>query len=207
MAAQPQTAIKPLDGDTLRVSSSPLVRLYNLDEFWALPEPADYSKLELIRGVLYMSPPPTSEHDSLVSHLTELLLDELKRLGMPGSLFFPRAGIYTYFPDSWLEPDLFYLSKASMEYFSNRPRTRADLVIEILSPSTAQYDRTTKADSYAALGVGEMWLIDGEARTVEVRGGGSLAGWQTTRKYSADETLESDVVPGLTLAIGALFAS
>jgi hypothetical protein len=34
------------------VNTSPLVKTYTLEEFWALPEPPDHSKLELIAGVL-----------------------------------------------------------------------------------------------------------------------------------------------------------
>ncbi len=45
------------------VNTSPLVKTYTLEEFWALPEPPDHSKLELIAGVLYMTPPPGYTHD------------------------------------------------------------------------------------------------------------------------------------------------
>ena len=54
--------------------------------------------------------------------------------------------------------------------------TTADLVVEVLSPSTAMYDRTTKADTYAALKVGELWLIDTSKKTIEQRVLGP-AGW------------------------------
>jgi Uma2 family endonuclease len=40
------------------ITTSPLVKTYTLQEFWNLPEPADHSKLELIKGVLYMTPRP-----------------------------------------------------------------------------------------------------------------------------------------------------
>ena len=40
------------------ITTSPLVKTYTLEEFWKIPEPPDHSKLELIKGVLYMSPPP-----------------------------------------------------------------------------------------------------------------------------------------------------
>jgi hypothetical protein len=42
------------------ITTSPLVKTYTLQEFWDLPEPADHSKLELIKGVLYMTPPPNA---------------------------------------------------------------------------------------------------------------------------------------------------
>jgi len=40
------------------ITTSPLVKTYTLQEFWNLPEPADRTKLDLIKRVLYMSPPP-----------------------------------------------------------------------------------------------------------------------------------------------------
>jgi len=48
-------------------------------------------------------------------------------------------------------------------------RTSADIVLECLSESTAVYDRTTKADTYLALGVQELWLVDPVTKTIEVR--------------------------------------
>jgi Uma2 family endonuclease len=49
------------------VNTSPLVKTYTLEEFWQLPDPPDRSKLELIAGVLYISPPPEYAHDNIVS--------------------------------------------------------------------------------------------------------------------------------------------
>jgi Uma2 family endonuclease len=47
--------------------------------------------------------------------------------------------------------------------------TRADIVVKIISPSNATYDRKTKSDTYRAMGIREMWLIDTEKHEVEVR--------------------------------------
>src|SRR6266446_5823100 len=73
------------------VNTSPLVKTYTLEEFWALPDPPDHSKLELIAGVLYMSPPPEYTHDNIVKRLIRLLTLELARLGNKGSLYARRA--------------------------------------------------------------------------------------------------------------------
>ncbi len=43
-----------------------------------------------------------------------------------------------------------------------------DLVIEILSPSTAERDRTVKLKLYQRQGVGESWIVDPDPETVEV---------------------------------------
>jgi Uma2 family endonuclease len=187
------------------VTTSPLVRTYTLDQFWALPEPANRYKMELIRGVLYMTPPPDEHfHDPPVSKLVILLVTELVRLGQPGQLFVPRSGVWTYYPDTWLEPDLFYLSNESIEQFKGKPRNSADLVIEVLSPGSADYDRTTKADSYAALGVKEMWLVDPMARTIEVRYNRDYS-WVESRVFTREEEIVSRVIPELRLPVSQVF--
>lgn len=92
------------------VNTSPLVKTYTLEEFWQLPDPPDRSKLELIAGVLYRSPPPEYTHDNIVTRLIRLLTLELVRLGDAGKLFAPRAAIWTS-DNTYLEPDLFFLSR------------------------------------------------------------------------------------------------
>src|SRR3979409_741340 len=91
------------------VNTSPLVKTYTREEFWALSDPPDHSKLELIAGVLYMSPPPEYTHDNIVTRLIRRLTAELIRLDDPGKLFAPRAAIWTS-NRTYLEPDLFFVS-------------------------------------------------------------------------------------------------
>ena len=150
------------------VNTSPLVKTYTLEEFWGLPEPPDHSKLELIAGVLYMTPPPGHPHDTVASRLNRLLTQFLLATNDKGTLYLPRAAIWTS-PNTYLEPDLFYVSAETEARLDPEHRTTADLVIEVISPGSAIYDRNTKADTYAALGIRELWLVDEVARTVEVR--------------------------------------
>jgi Uma2 family endonuclease len=85
-----------------------------------------------------------------------------------GKLYVPRAAIWTS-RNTYLEPDLFYVSSETEARLKPDHRTTADLVVEVISPGSAIYDRNTKADTYAALGVKELWLIDESMQTVEVR--------------------------------------
>src|ERR1044071_7442938 len=150
------------------VNMSPLVKQYTLDEFWQLPDPPDGSKLELIAGVLYMSPPPEYTHDDVIARILQLLSSYLNRTKRKGRLYVPRAAIWTG-TNTYLEPDLFYVSAELGAKLDPNHRTTADLVVEAISPGSAIYDRNTKADTYGALGVRELWLIDEQSRTVEVR--------------------------------------
>ena len=186
------------------LNTSPLVKTYTLEEFWELPDPPDRSKLELIAGVLYMTPPPEYTHDNVVSRLTRLLTLELVRLLDRGSLFSPRAAIWTS-ARTYLEPDLFYVSAETKGRMEPKHRTTADLVMEVTSPGSAIYDRNTKADTYAALGVKELWLLDEVEETVEVR---TLEGdrYGAGKVFTKDEVLTSVVVPGLEINVIAIFA-
>ena len=150
------------------VNTSPLVKTYTLQEFWELPEPPDGSKVELIAGVLYMTPPPEEVHDTAASRLIRLLIAHLITTGDAGTLYVPRAAIWMG-RNTYLEPDLFYVSAELKARLDPNHRTTADLVVEIISPSSAIYDRNTKADTYGALGVQELWLIDEKQHCVEVR--------------------------------------
>src|SRR6266852_6384974 len=185
------------------VNTSPLVKTYTLEEFWALPDPPDHSKLELIAGVLYMSPPPEYTHDNVVRRLIRLLTLELARIGNTGSLYVPRAAIWTS-DRTYLEPDLFYVSAETEARLDAEHRTTAYLVIEVISPGSAIYDRNTKADTYAALGIRELWLVDEVAETVELR---ALRGdrYGEGQLFTKGDQVTSTVISELNIAIINVF--
>lgn len=187
-----------------RINTSPLVKTYTLEEFWQLPDPPDRSKLELIAGVLYMSPPPGYTHDYVVKRLIRLLPLHLAEIGDKGGLYAPRAAIWTS-ERTYLEPDLFYVSAELEARLDPERRTTADLVIEVISPGSAIYDRNTKAETYGALGVGELWLVDETAQTVEVRRQ-TGEGFDDDKMFSRGEQIESTVFPALKLSVEQLFA-
>ena len=188
------------------VSTSPLIKTYTLEEFWELPEPPDHSKLELIAGVLYMTPPPGYLHSNAASRLMVLLVEHRGKTGDQGKIYYPRTGIMRG-PNSWLEPDLFYVAATTNAHGDPKyPQylTTADLVIEVISPSSAIYDRNTKADTYAALGVKELWLVDEASGIIEVR---TLEGdrYGPGVVLERDDHLRSIVLPGLEFKVGSVF--
>jgi Uma2 family endonuclease len=179
----------------LPVSTSPLVKKYSLREFWELPEPQDGSKLELIAGVLYMTPPPDYPHNFSSSFLNRLFILHLNEVGDKGTIFTPRAALWTT-PATYVEPDLFYVSAKTMKRIDWKKPHTADLVVEIISPGSAIYDRNTKADTYAAMGVRELWLVDPENKLVEVRSlkrGAKI--YDRGRAFNRGEKVQSKVLP------------
>jgi Uma2 family endonuclease len=81
---------------------------------------------------------------------------------------------------------------------------RADLVIEVISPGSAIYDRNTKADTYAALGVKELWLVDETKETVEAR---TLRGdrYGEGKSFAKGDQLTSTVIAAMTIAVIKIF--
>src|SRR5207253_1967540 len=150
------------------ITTSPLVKTYTLQEFWDLPEPSDHSKLELIKGVLYMTPPPDYPHNQASADLNVQLQRAIDHCGYRGQIFLPRTAIWVD-DNTYLEPDLIYISDELKTSMDPKHWTRADIVVEVISPSTGLYDRRTKSDTYRAMGVREMWLVDTDKKQIEVR--------------------------------------
>lgn len=184
-------------------TTSPLVRRYRLDEFFALEPPPGGGHYELIGGVLFVVPQPGMPHNLAAARLVRALSRYQDAHLDRCMLFVPRAAISTP-ADTYLEPDLFLVSTERLATAGGEHLTAADLVVEIHSPGSAVYDRTTKADTYAALGVRELWLVDLERRVIEQR---VLAGdrWAVARPYAGETPLESAVFPGLHVVPADVF--
>jgi Uma2 family endonuclease len=183
------------------ITTSPLVKTYTLQEFWELPEPADYSKLELIKGVLYITPPPDFPHNEAVANLNDELRSEIQRCGYRGKVYVPRAAIWVD-DDTYLEPDLMYISDELKAKMKPRHWDRADIVVEVTSPSTALYDQRTKADTYEAMGVRELWLVDTVNQQIEVRSFGA----RTNAIFKSGDAVRSQVLRKIRIPLADVFS-
>lgn len=102
---------------------------------------------------------------------------------------------------NYVQPDLSYFTAEQYARMRDLQTVREvpPLVVEILSPSTAEYDRTTKRDWYAELGVREYWLVDPTAQRVTVI---DLQSGETRD----EDRVRSVVLPGLALSLAEIFA-
>jgi Uma2 family endonuclease len=193
---------------SVEVNFSPLQRRYTLEEFWALPEPEDRAHYDLIGGYLFMVPPPNPPHGDVASRMNRLLMNFVLNNKIEGDVYFPHEAIYrSDEAATYLEPDMMYVSRELRQQMGPK-RTSADIVFEFLSRSTTVYDRTTKADTYLALGVRELWLVDPVTATIEVRNPGKVGettvweGWRYPRGFHA----KSRVLEGWEVSVDDLFA-
>jgi Uma2 family endonuclease len=149
--------------------------------------PADGRRYELHEGDLSVTPAPSPQHQEVSGRLYVLLAQhvEAERLGQ---VYY--APLDCILDDATVvQPDILFLDQSRVSLVSRRGIEGAPtLVVEILSPSTTLIDRSTKLRLYARYGVPYYWIVDSEARRIEVyrlAGGGyqieaTAAGAQTT---------------------------
>jgi Uma2 family endonuclease len=191
-----------------QINFSPLSRQYTLEEFWALPEPEDHARYNLIGGYLFMVPPPNPPHGDIAARLNVALVKFLVSNYIDGVVHHPPEAIWLRREQgsTYLEPDMMYLSKTLNKRMGQK-RTSADIVFEFLSRSTSVYDRTTKADTYLALGVRELWLVDPATTTIEVRHPNhkqDVPTWETTI-YRKRQKAKSRILDGWEVSVTELF--
>ena len=134
----------------------------------ALRMPDDGNRYEFIGGRLYMTPAPVIRHQRVSKLLQLALVDLLERSGR-GEIFY--APCLVQFPgtEDRVQPDLLFVSNERRDIIGRKQLTGApDLVVEILSPSTAHRDCGVKLDLYARCGVREHWIVDPDDDTVDV---------------------------------------
>lgn len=136
---------------------------------WTLAEvhslPDDGNKYELVRGELFVTPPPTNEHETILARLSRILDPFVAANGL-GMVYHPRAVLR--FEGSEVEPDLMVRQP--------HPTVKGDwdtaptpmLVVEVLSGSTRRRDHEHKRAFYLDAGVAEYWIVDAEHASIRV---------------------------------------
>ena len=130
--------------------------------------PDDGKRYEAIEGDLYVTPAPKRKHQR-ASHLLAVDLHRLLEDGGYGELYEAPFGVEFPATGEGAQPDLLFVSKERLEIIGEDwIRGAPDLVVEILSPTTADRDRGVKLKLYRRQGVPEYWIVDPEAERVEV---------------------------------------
>ena len=116
-------------------------------------------KAELIDGVMIVHSPPLDVHERLVIFLLRLLAEYVEQFDL-GEVRGSRTPVELA-EDQTFEPDILFVAREREEIIQRKGVFGPpDLVIEILSASTASFDRGQKFRVYERAGVRELWLID-----------------------------------------------
>ena len=123
----------------------------------------DY-KVEIHNGVeVAMAPSPGVNHNIVVKNIVRFFDTYLK--GKPCMVFTDGLDVKLSGKDKFI-PDVMVVCKKDIikhDGIYGAP----DLVVEVLSPGTAKYDKGYKRKMYAFHGVREFWTIDPLNRTIE----------------------------------------
>jgi len=174
-------------------------RLYTYDDYCTWDDDVRY---ELIYGVAFVLEAPSVRHQEVSVEFTTIIKTFLK--GKQCKVFHAPIDVKP-FPNKnnvVLQPDLLVVcdkSKIDSKFIVGAP----DIVIEILSPSTASKDRLVKYNIYMDAGVKEYWIVDADLNIVNVfkrQNGGYLA-----FAYGEEDIIRSDVLEGLEIKLGEVF--
>lgn len=128
-----------------------------LEVFKSLPEG---TLVQLIENKIIMSPSPIVRHQRISNDINVQLYNFVKQnqlgdvLDAPLDVYLDEQNVF--------QPDIIFISKVNRGiiqedgFINGAP----DLIIELLSPSTAKYDLNQKKDVYERSGVKEYWIVD-----------------------------------------------
>jgi Uma2 family endonuclease len=137
---------------------------YSADMIRALPE--DGNRYETVHGELLVTPSPRPLHQFVLTRLLVALAHYVESEGL-GQLLASPADI-SWGPDILVQPDLFVVDLAEARTLSWAKMQHLLLAVEVLSPSTTRSDRFTKRRLYQEVGIPLYWIVDADARSVEV---------------------------------------
>lgn len=143
-----------------------LDRYYTREEVLAFPD--DGNRYELVHGELLVSPAPRLAHQQVVLKLAVALSPYLKQHRLGQLCISPADISWGGRADLLVQPDLFVVNEQESRAREWLDITHLHLVIEVLSPTTARYDRFTKRLLYQEMQVPLYWVIDIDQRRAEV---------------------------------------
>jgi Uma2 family endonuclease len=175
--------------------------VWTYDDYAALPD--DGNRYEVFDGELVMAPAPTVMHQRGLMNFILTVTQHVKSHKLGECLVAPCDVILD--ERTVVQPDFIFVSNERASIVTEKNIQGApDLVVEILSLSTAGRDRVTKLRLYARFGVPHYWLIDFTARTFEAF---ELDGtsYRLVVVHGENETFQSALFPGLSIPLNDIW--
>ena len=165
--------------------------------------PDDGRRYEIHGGERVVVPSPRLGHQIAAARLVALLEDYRRRAGglvvaAPFDVVFDEYDV--------AQPDVVFFRAERVHLLDPDAVAYAapDIVVEVLSPSTADVDRGCKMRMFARHGVPEYWIVDPIGRQVEVH---VLEGhaYRQAQVATGGDIVRSILLPDLTFEAAGLF--
>lgn len=179
----------------------PLQGEWTYEDYARLPD--NGFRYEVIYGELFMSPAPNPFHQTIVGEIFFVLMKLAKEQKLGRVLAAPIDVVLDDIGTP-VQPDIIFIRQERLDIIGERKINGApDLVVEVLSPGTEQYDRQKKYKLYATAEVKEYWLVDPKSCTIEVH---VLRGqaYAPLGTFGSDEAIRSEQLPDLQLAVSEI---
>ena len=173
---------------------------FTVKDYMSMP---DGKRYQLLDGEMILAPSPATSHQSILRRLSRAIENFVEENAL-GEVWFAPLDVVLSNHDV-AQPDILFVSNSRSSIVTEANIQGApDLVVEILSPGTATYDRGYKQALYSRHGVREYWLVDPEAETVEVLAEGAPA-LLLHATHRRGEGLTSPLFPGLAIDLEQVF--
>jgi len=180
-------------------------KFYTYDDYLKID---DGNRYELIEGELFLTPSPGTRHQFVAGNIF-LFLSLYVQKASSGKVLIAPLDVVLDEPikKNTFQPDVIFISNDRLSIIEEaRINGAPDLVVEVLSPSTARRDRGKKSRRYFLSGVREYWLADPQEQLLEIFVPGEKD-WQRTGVYEEEdeECIVSTVLPGLEVRARDIF--
>jgi Uma2 family endonuclease len=164
-------------------------------DYAALPD--DGRRYQILDGELFVTPAPGTRHQIISMRLSTQLHAHVTAQGLGLVLAAPADVILA--DTSIVQPDIVFVATDRQAVVSARGIEGAPtLGVEILSPTTADVDRRRKRDLYARYGVPYYWIVDADARVIEMYRL-TAGGYEPLARPAGATLVAAEPFPGLAL--------
>lgn len=174
--------------------------LLTVEDYRATP---DNMRYQLVEGALFRTPSVCLYHQVIVGNLL-MIFSEFTRSHPIGEFCLGPLDIYLS-DHNVFQADLLFVGNANRGILAEDGiHGPPDLVVEVLSPPTAQLDKKPKRRVYARAGVKEMWLVDPLLSQIQ-RYDFARDTAKPVQLIEENETFATPLLPGLEFSAAEIF--
>ena len=195
-ASKDPTVVTPADW-----VPGPRQGFWTYEAYAALPE--DGRRYEIVQGVLMMTPAPEPVHQGIMGEIYDFLRSQIFNTKRGLVLTAPIDVVFSEGMNT--QPDVLVLLKEHLDRLQEKRILGVpDLVVEIISPSSATYDRLVKHTIYEQAGVPEYWLVKPRSQSIEVFAL-ETGKYRSLGIFKGEKCLISRIVPDITVPTSQFF--